>query len=161
MKKEKFYEVRQRIHAKEINPVSRRYDYQERVYVVSEKHLRLAKSFFEHDSVNKGLDFFEAAEISQHSAQAPEPAAEHVALEILPEIDLASVRAKDYDARIDRDGEDSSTCFICGRKTAQELFVHYTTGGKLTSAVSHPDSQGLFPVGPECAKKLPVNYIFN
>lgn len=74
-------------------------------------------------------------------------------------IELESIRSAKYDNNIDIYGDHSDTCFLCGKPTAQKLWVHYTTDGELTSDDNHPDSQGLFPIGSECAKKLPKSFI--
>ena len=76
------------------------------------------------------------------------------------EISLNSVRSPQYDDHIKRYGEDSDTCFLCGKKTPELLYVHYTTDGNLVNTAEHPNSQGLFPVGSKCAKKLPKSFIF-
>lgn len=53
-------------------------------------------------------------------------------------------------------------CILCGRKTDSELFVHLSTSYRLISVgqeVDEASDQGWFPVGPECAKKLPAEYV--
>lgn len=75
-------------------------------------------------------------------------------------------RSAAYDANVERLGDHSDTCFICGRRTAEKLMVHYTTAGELTNTTTEDlspwdrESQGCFPIGPECAKKLPKGYVF-
>lgn len=60
-------------------------------------------------------------------------------------------------------GLHSNTCICCGRPTAEKLFIHATTDWL---AIDEPDqnkvnnSQGCFPVGPECAKHFPKEFIF-
>ena len=76
------------------------------------------------------------------------------------EINLESVRSKNYDANLERLGEHSNTCFICGKRTASDAYVHYTTDGNLTNNPEHADSQGLYSVGSECLKKLPTDFIY-
>jgi hypothetical protein len=57
----------------------------------------------------------------------------------------------------------SNSCICCGKPTAQKLFIHATTDWV---AVDEPDgakvpnSQGAFPIGPECAKHFPKEFIF-
>ncbi len=58
----------------------------------------------------------------------------------------------------------SHTCLICGRDVdpARGLHVEMTTSLMLIPA-GHPasdteESQGCFPVGPDCAAKLPAAY---
>jgi hypothetical protein len=57
-------------------------------------------------------------------------------------------------------------CFICGRGiTAKTMpkcwWIHLSTDGVLlTQDDDDPKSQGMFVVGPECAKKVPLPYRF-
>lgn len=74
------------------------------------------------------------------------------------EIDLYDVRNEDrYRDNIDRYGDTSDTCFICGKllKEGYDL-VHYTEYGNLTNSEddNYPNSQGWFPVGSDCIKKV-------
>jgi hypothetical protein len=82
-------------------------------------------------------------------------------------IDLELVRSSKYDENIDRYGDHSKTCFFCARPTAQKSFVHLSTNGLLVPAnIDENDllkydleSQGCFPVGAECAKKIGQEFI--
>lgn len=62
-----------------------------------------------------------------------------------------------------RYGITSKTCVCCGKPTAEKLWIHATTAWV---AVNEPDqdkvsdSQGAFPIGSECAKKFPKEFIF-
>lgn len=79
------------------------------------------------------------------------------------EINLQDIRSTQYDRNVERLGEWADTCFICGKRTATNKAVHYTTDGMLSSAKTAEEienSQGLFPIGNECAKKLPKQFIF-
>jgi hypothetical protein len=59
-------------------------------------------------------------------------------------------------------GSCSVSCFLCGRDTTEKLFVHYTTDGHLINTREEVEnSQGFFPVGSDCAKKLPKDFIFD
>ena len=52
-----------------------------------------------------------------------------------------------YSKNLDRYGEHTNTCCRCGKRTADgagTVFAEMDTGGG--------ESQGMFPVGPECAK---------
>lgn len=73
------------------------------------------------------------------------------------EIDLYEVRSNKYDDNIDRYGDTGDSCFICGKilKEGYSL-IHYTTMGNLTNSIddNYPDSQGWFPVGSDCNKKV-------
>lgn len=77
------------------------------------------------------------------------------------ELILSDYRSENYDANIERYGDYVNTCFLCGKRTASGAYVHYTNNDTLTDEIKHPDSEGLFPVGIECAKKLPKSFIFN
>ncbi len=79
------------------------------------------------------------------------------------EIPLEEVRSQRYDQNIDRLGENVNTCFICGlriknMKTAKS--VHYLTNGNIVSYAGDDiaNSQGHFPVGSDCAKKLIIQF---
>jgi len=54
-------------------------------------------------------------------------------------------------------------CVLCGKKTGENhKYVHYLTNGNIIS-YSGDDvegSQGFFPVGKECAKKLVIQFAF-
>lgn len=76
-------------------------------------------------------------------------------------------RSKDYERNIDRLGEHSNTCVCCGRRTAEKHFIHAHIGWEAVDTENEDlseiesESQGFFPIGPECAKKLPKEFIFN
>ena len=79
------------------------------------------------------------------------------------EIPLDEVRSKNYDDNIERLNEDTNTCFICGKriKPGREKMVQYLTNGNLVSTDQDVEnSQGFFPVGPDCAKKLVIKFAF-
>jgi len=77
-------------------------------------------------------------------------------------IKLNSIRSAKYDDNVERHGEHSNTCFICGKPTGSHWFVHFTTRGFLIPAdideteleFRNLESQGCFPIGSECAKKV-------
>lgn len=57
---------------------------------------------------------------------------------------------------------DENQCCLCGKKVGKNpIYVHYLTNGNITNADDDivVNSQGCFPVGSECAKK--INKIFN
>tara|TARA_R110000765_G_scaffold377105_1_gene467960 strand:+ start:276 stop:509 length:234 start_codon:yes stop_codon:yes gene_type:complete len=69
-------------------------------------------------------------------------------------------RSKDYDRNLETFGDDGSNCFICGRKTNEKHFIHYTTDGDLVPYNAEVEnSQGVFPIGPMCKNKLPKEFI--
>ncbi len=79
------------------------------------------------------------------------------------EIPLDEVRSKTYDEMVEHFGDHSDTCFLCGRriKAGRELHVQYLTNGNLVSTDQDVEnSQGFFPVGPDCAKKLVIKFAF-
>lgn len=81
------------------------------------------------------------------------------------EIPLEELQSPNYEANIERYGDHSDTCFICGKRIKnmeKAKFVHYLTNGNI---VSHggddiENSQGFFPVGNDCAKKLTIQFAF-
>jgi hypothetical protein len=81
------------------------------------------------------------------------------------EIDLEEIRAKEYQNNIDRLGENTNTCFICGKRIKnmeKAKYVHYLTNGNIISYGGDDveDSQGFFPVGSDCAKRLVIQFAF-
>lgn len=80
------------------------------------------------------------------------------------EIPVEEVRSEKYYETIERIGEHSDTCFLCGKRTNVKnvKFVHYLENGNIVS-YSDDDiegSQGFFPVGSECQKKLVIQFCF-
>lgn len=81
------------------------------------------------------------------------------------EIPLEEVRSEKYESNIEVYGDHENTCFICGKriKNADNAKqVHYLNNGNLVS-YSGDDiegSQGFFPIGNDCAKKLVVQFAF-
>lgn len=77
-------------------------------------------------------------------------------------INLDDVQSIRYDENIELYGDHSDTCFLCGKRTSKNLYVHYTTDGYLVNVSDDiiSNSQGFFPIGSECAKKLPKSFIF-
>jgi hypothetical protein len=70
------------------------------------------------------------------------------------------------EANADRLGDHSNSCVCCGLRTAEKLYIHATTDWTAVDVETIPededfDSQGFFPVGPECAKRFPNGYIFD
>jgi hypothetical protein len=60
-------------------------------------------------------------------------------------------------------GSHSNSCVCCGKRTAEKFWIHATTDWVAVDEPDEskvPDSQGAFPVGPECAKKFPKEFIF-
>lgn len=80
----------------------------------------------------------------------------------IKEIQLMDVQSPKYDDYVEKHGEYHDTCFLCGKriKDGRELLVHYTSNGTLVNVFSDEleISQGCFPVGRDCAKKLPADF---
>ena len=54
-------------------------------------------------------------------------------------------------------------CCLCGKKVGKEpMYVHYLTNGNIVSHSGDDieNSQGFWPVGSECAKKLVIQFAF-
>jgi len=57
----------------------------------------------------------------------------------------------------------SNQCCLCGKKVGKNpKYIHYLTNGNIVSYSGDDveNSQGFFPVGSECAKKLVINFAF-
>jgi hypothetical protein len=63
-------------------------------------------------------------------------------------------------------GFHSNTCVCCGKPTAEKLFIHASTHWVAVNTDNDDlssigmQSQGSFPIGAECAKKFPKEFIF-
>jgi hypothetical protein len=58
-------------------------------------------------------------------------------------------------------GLNSNSCVCCGKPTAEHLYIHATTDWKAVDTTEEiANSQGAFPIGPECAKHFPKGFIF-
>lgn len=68
---------------------------------------------------------------------------------------LDTLRSSQYETNIERLGDHSNTCICCGKRTAEKHFIQMTTSGDLIDLTTEvDDSQGFFPIGPECLKNL-------
>ena len=81
------------------------------------------------------------------------------------EIPWDEVKSPNYEENLERYGDGSDSCFMCGKKIKnmdKARYVHYTTDGNIISYGGDDieNSQGLFPVGIDCAKKLVINFTF-
>lgn len=86
-------------------------------------------------------------------------------IERIIQIPLDEVRSEKYDSNIELYGDHSDTCFLCGKRTAGKpntKHVHFLNNGNLVSYAGDDieNSQGHFPVGPECAKRLIIQFAF-
>ena len=81
------------------------------------------------------------------------------------EYPLDDLRSPKYVANIKKYGDHSDTCIICGRRmtgSKKIRYVHLLTNGNIVSYGSDDitQSQGFFPVGSDCAKKLIIQFTF-
>ena len=81
------------------------------------------------------------------------------------EIPLEEIQSENYYQNIEKFGDDSNTCICCGKriKTYPDCkFVHYLTNGNIVSYSGDDieNSQGFFPIGNDCAKKLVITFTF-
>lgn len=79
------------------------------------------------------------------------------------EIPLEEVQSKEVWEVWHRSGE--NVCAICGKpiKEGQRTkYIHLLTNGNIVSYSGHDieNSQGFFPVGENCAKKLVIKFAF-
>lgn len=69
------------------------------------------------------------------------------------------------DANLSRYGDHSDSCIVCGKRTNEKFFIHASTDwvavNILDDDLTHygSESQGCFPIGSDCAKKLPKEFI--
>ncbi len=77
------------------------------------------------------------------------------------EIPLNEVQSKDYEKNEKRGGN-RNPCLICGKEIKGEAkqVQLLTTGYIVSSDQSFVNSQGFFPVGNDCAKKLVIKFAF-
>ncbi len=70
-------------------------------------------------------------------------------------VELEALRSTRYDDNIDAFGEWEDTCICCGKRTNGKRYIQMTTAGLLVDTNDElPDSQGCFPIGPDCFKKF-------
>jgi hypothetical protein len=60
-------------------------------------------------------------------------------------------------------GGSKEPCFLCGRPVDHDKakFIHLLTDGTIVDSDDNfgDRDQGSFPIGPECQKKLPKNFL--
>jgi hypothetical protein len=76
-------------------------------------------------------------------------------------IELEDYRSPKYEDR----GHGDDPCFLCGKRVNVDKakYVHLLCDGRLVDSKDDFESnndQGFFPVGPECSKKIPTNFLF-
>jgi len=61
-------------------------------------------------------------------------------------------------------GHGDDPCFLCGKRVYVDKakYVHLLCDGRFVDSFDDfgSNDQGAFPVGPECSKKLPKNFLF-
>lgn len=82
-------------------------------------------------------------------------------IERIIEIPIEELQTED--ARENWGNYNSDQCCLCGKKVGKNpKYVHLLTDGNIISYSGDDveNSQGFFPVGSECAKKLVINFAF-
>ena len=81
-------------------------------------------------------------------------------------INIDSIRSQKYEINSRRCRDNEEPCMICGKgitEAAQVYLVHYTISGQITDLktdqLPEDESQGYFPIGSDCMKKLPASFI--
>ena len=80
---------------------------------------------------------------------------------------VIKLNVDDYQTPTDKHFEykkNQEPCIICERPvniTDKTKYVHYLTSSHFTNVMDHADSQGFFPIGNDCCKRLPKDFIFN
>lgn len=77
------------------------------------------------------------------------------------EVPLEEVQSKDY-AKNEKAGGNRNPCLICGKEiTGAHKNVQLLTNGNIVSSdQSFTNSQGFFPVGLNCARKLVITFVW-
>ena len=77
------------------------------------------------------------------------------------EIPIYELQSKDAQENLGQ--YQDNQCCLCGKKVGKNpKMVHYLTNGNIVSYSGDDiqESQGFFPVGNECAKKLVIQFAF-
>ena len=78
-------------------------------------------------------------------------------------IEIPIEELQSNDAKINWGNYSPDQCILCGKKIGKNAkMVHYLTNGNIISYNGDDveNSQGFFPVGSECAKKLVIQFSF-
>lgn len=78
-------------------------------------------------------------------------------------IEIPIVELQNDEARNNWGSFNENQCCLCGKKVGKNpKMVHYLTNGNIVSYGEGDieGSQGMFPVGSECAKKLVIQFAF-
>ena len=61
-------------------------------------------------------------------------------------------------------GKGDDPCFLCGKRVNVDKakYIHLLCDGRIVDNKEDfgSNDQGFFPVGPECSRKLPKNFLF-
>jgi hypothetical protein len=88
-----------------------------------------------------------------------------MSLQRIIEIPLQDIQSVNYEKNIEQFGDDSNSCICCGKRIKNYpncKFIHLLTNGNIVSYSGDDieDSQGFFPIGNDCAKKLVIKFTF-
>lgn len=73
---------------------------------------------------------------------------------------MSELRLSDLQRPDAEDSGNMNPCILCGKETTNKQFVRLTVFGMLTTVEPTEDEdQGYYPVGPECAKRIPVEFV--
>lgn len=82
----------------------------------------------------------------------------------VPIFDYEDLMSSRYDTNIRTGKGKDNPCFLCGlfvdRLKSKQIHLCERGGLLGTSDENHPYSQGFFDIGPECAKKIPPQFLF-
>jgi hypothetical protein len=82
-------------------------------------------------------------------------------------MELIDIRSSKYEENLERYGDRDCTCIVCGKPTNQSLYIECTTDMWIAPAditeeqltALDMESQGCFPIGSDCAKKVGKRYL--
>lgn len=80
---------------------------------------------------------------------------------------LMDIQSAKYDENIERYGDRSCTCIVCGKPTTEFYHIELTTDSWIAPAGTTEEqlaaldmeSMGCFPIGTNCAKKVGKRYL--
>lgn len=75
---------------------------------------------------------------------------------------LEDIQSTNYESNLKKYGEDSNSCICCGKRLNLEAcrWINLLIDGSIASHdYGGEESQGAFPVGPECSKKIPKEFL--
>lgn len=80
---------------------------------------------------------------------------------------LEDIQSVNYEDNIERYGDHSCTCIVCGKPTTEHYHIELTTNSRIAPmgtseeqlAALNMESMGCFPIGTNCAKKIGKQYL--